>query len=42
MTNRLNDKACRYAQIIFLAGFVGQGGVNKDPTVWPDGAIIAK
>ncbi len=27
-----------YAQIIFLAGFASQGIVNKDPTVWLDGA----
>ncbi len=27
-----------YAQIIFLAGFASQRVLNKDPTVWLDGA----
>ncbi len=27
-----------YVQIIFLASFAGQGLLNKDPTVWLDGA----
>jgi hypothetical protein len=29
---------CSCAQIIFLAGFAGQGVLNKDPIVWLDGA----
>jgi len=27
----------RYSQIIFPSGFDSQGGINKDPTVKPDG-----
>jgi len=27
-----------YVQIIFSAHFADQGILNKDPTVWPDGA----
>jgi len=27
-----------YAQVIFPAGFAGQGFFNKEPTVWLDGA----
>jgi hypothetical protein len=27
------------AQIIFPAGFAGQGVLNKDPNAWLDGAI---
>ncbi len=26
---------------MFLAGFVGQGVLNKDPTIWLDGTIPA-
>jgi hypothetical protein len=31
-----------YAQILFPAGFAGQGVIGKDPTVWLDGARPAK
>jgi hypothetical protein len=31
-----------HKNIIFLAGFAGQGVLNKDPTVWLNGAKFRK
>ncbi len=28
--------------LVFVADFVGQGALNKDPTVWLDGASVLK
>ncbi len=28
-----------YAQIVYPAGFAGQGVINKDPIVWLDGVM---
>jgi hypothetical protein len=37
-----NYRARSNAQIIFPDGFAGQEGLNKDPTVWLDGAIVGE
>jgi hypothetical protein len=39
LTIGFNYRARSYAQIIFPAGF---GVLNKDPTVWLDGAIVGE
>ncbi len=37
MFSSIDKLVCSYAQIIFTAGFAGQGLLNKDPKVWLDG-----
>jgi hypothetical protein len=38
VTNGLNNRVWSYGIIIVPAGFTGQGVLNKDITVWLDGA----